>query len=61
MWKILSPYPPSMDITFSYRHWDILEGESDLPKRIIQGAFDLLANSVENKLLRKLPKVKTRL
>ena len=50
-----------MDVTFSYRYWDILEGQSDLPKRIIQGAFDLLANSVENKLLRKLPKVKTRL
>ena len=51
----------TMDITFSYRYWDILEGSSDLPKRIVQGAFDLLANSVENKLLRKLPKVKTRL
>lgn len=51
----------TMDVTFSYRYWDILEGQSDLPKRIIQGAFDLLANSVENKLLRKLPKVKTRL
>ena len=51
----------TMDVTFSYRYWDVLEGESDLPKRIIQGAFDLLANSVENKLLRKLPKVKTRL
>ena len=51
----------TMDVTFSYRYWDILEGQSDLPKRIIQGAFDLLANSVENKLLRKLPKVLTRL
>ena len=46
-----------LDVTFSYRYWGLLEGESNIPKRITQGLFDLLGNTVERRLLSRLPKV----
>ena len=46
----------TMDVTWSYRYWDVLEGSSDLPRRIVQGAFDLLVDTVERKLLKNVPK-----
>ena len=47
----------TMDVTWSYRYWDVLEGSSDLPRRIVQGAFDLLGDTVERKLLKNVPKI----
>lgn len=46
-----------LDVTFSYRYWGLLEGESNIPQRITQGLFDLLGNTVERKLIARLPKV----
>tara|TARA_B100001094_G_scaffold229268_1_gene223886 strand:+ start:464 stop:1174 length:711 start_codon:yes stop_codon:yes gene_type:complete len=46
-----------LDVTFSYRYWGLLEGESTIPQRITQGLFDLLGNTVERKLIARLPKV----
>ena len=46
-----------LDVTFSYRYWGLLEGASNIPKRITQGLFDLLGNTVERKLISRMPKV----
>ena len=47
----------NLDVTFMYRKWDTLQGNSDIPKRITQGLFDLLGNTVERKLLSRMPKI----
>jgi len=47
----------SLDVTFMYRKWNTLQGNSDVPKRITQGLFDLLGNTVERKLLSRMPKI----
>ena len=46
-----------LDVTFMYRKWQPLEGNSNIPKRITQGLFDLLGNTVERKLLSRMPKI----
>ena len=46
-----------LDVTFMYRRWQPLEGNSSIPKRITQGLFDLLGNTVERKLLSRMPKI----
>tara|TARA_B100001564_G_scaffold281139_1_gene243505 strand:+ start:434 stop:1159 length:726 start_codon:yes stop_codon:yes gene_type:complete len=64
--KIVNDVPLSMDtvgavvnidVTFMYRRWQPLEGNSNIPKRITQGLFDLLGNTVERKLLSRMPKI----
>ena len=47
----------NLDVTFMYRRWQPLEGNSNIPKRITQGLFDLLGNTVERKLLSRMPKI----
>ena len=51
----------TLPITFSYRYWEPLEGQSQIPNRILEGVFDLIGNTVERKLLSKIPKVLRRL
>jgi len=63
--KVVDNVPLSMDgsgivdlnVTFMYRRWQTLEGNSNIPKRITQGLFDLLGNTVERKLLSRMPKI----
>ena len=46
----------TMDITFSYRYWEILEGGSTIPKRI-ESTLGLIGNAIERNLLSRIPKV----
>ena len=45
-----------MDITFSYRYWEILEGGSTIPKKI-ESTLGLIGNAIERNLLSRIPKV----
>lgn len=51
----------SLPITFSYRYWEPLEGQSQIPNRILGDIADLVGNTVERKILSKIPKVLSRL
>ena len=46
----------TMDITFSYRYWEILEGGSTIPKKI-ESTLGLIGNAIERNLLSRIPKV----
>ena len=47
----------NLDVTFMYRKWKPIEGTGTIPERITQGLFDLLGNTVERKLLSRMPKI----
>jgi hypothetical protein len=51
----------TLPITFSYRYWEPLEGQSQIPNRILGDIADLVGNTVERKILSKIPKVLSRL
>ena len=46
----------TMEITFSYRYWEILEGGSTIPKKI-ESTLGLIGNAIERNLLSRIPKV----
>ena len=51
----------TLQITFSYRYWNSLTEEADLPRPVSERLTELAVNTVERKILSQIPKVLSRL
>ena len=49
--------PQTVDVEFTYRYWQNLTDEADLPKPLLETLQRVLANEVERVLINNIPKV----